>query len=598
MNSIDEVLTALDKSAELFQEREVANKIRSFLQESNIEKPDSVQLADLLAFEFMETVHDEDSRWNTHYKPHIILTDGTEYPSINSITPDMVDKWETRAKELNHPILKSRYAGLVWDLKKIVTRNRPSIESAQTMIDSNISLTAIIHENTDSVLFNVLVPKKLAWALSTAISINDQNRARKAVEAMMSYEDRVAIDDTPATWGFSFDNLLLNKKAGLAHEEKAKIIDDLEKRLERISATFESGNTTKWCIEHTALRLAQYYRQQNKKDEAKRVVLKYGEALKSLAEMSTPLIASSHYEELRSIYQDYGLVDEANALDVKLQEIGPKVVADFKKIKTPVQISQDQFEGYIHQLLDGEFSTVLCRICFEFIPQKEQAEIGLRDIASKCVFTYNIRRQMYDADGRLVANLDAIDTDLNGHLIAHISQLMQIEIPFLHHVLSGFIDKFEMTKDKTIELIFESPVFEQHKRGIIENGIQAYLDGNHLVATHLLIPQIEAAIRTLLKLAGGSIIRPNKNGGFDYRTLGDLLNDDLLNKMLTDCFDTDFVLYFKILFSEKLGWNIRNDICHGITREEAIQKPVTDRIMHVLLLLANVRFAKPDGSIE
>ena len=597
MKSIDDVLSAFDTSFKPFQERDVAKEINKFLQDTGVENPDSLQLADLMAFEFMEAVNNEETRLKTHFKPFVVLTDGTEYPSVERISAEMVGRWETRARQLRHPLLKARYAGLVWDLKKIVTGNKPSLEFAHIMMDSNITLSTLT-QNDNEILSSVLVPKKLAWALSAAIFINDKIRTRKAVEAMMAYEDRISKDDTPATWGFSFDNLLTNKKAGLSDSERAKILDDLEKRLERISATFEAGNSAKWCMEHAALRLAQYYRQQSKLDDAKRIILKYGEALKGLAEVSTPLIASSHYEELRALLQDYGMVDEAKAIDVKLQEIGPEVVATFQKVRTPFEIPQEQFEGYIAELLSGDFKEVICKIGFEFIPKREQAEVGLRKIAEQCVLTYNIRRQMYDADGRLVANLDSIEDDLNRHLIAHISHMMQIEIPFLHFALSGFIQRFELTKDKIVSLIFQSPIFEPQKKDFLELGIQAYLDGNHLVAAHLLIPQIEAAIRTLLKLAGGSIIRPNKRGGFDYRTLGDLLNDELLNKMLQDCFGKDFLLYFKILFGEKLGWNIRNDICHGITRAEALQKPVTDRIMHVLLLLAHVRFADQQGTTQ
>jgi hypothetical protein len=480
-----------------------------------------------------------------------------------------------------------------------VTGNKPSVEFAQIIIDSNILLSTITYEKSDSILFNVLIQKKLAWALFIAISIKDTIRSRKVTEAIMAFEDRIARDDALATWGFSFDSLLSNKRAGLTKKEENKIIEDLEKRLKRISTTMlASSNIKKFCIEHAALRLARHYRRQNKTDETKRVILKYGDELRKLAEMSVPLIAFSHYEELRLIYQEYGLVSEATSLDATLQRLGKDVTASFKTIQTPCNIPQEEFENYISHLLDGEISAVLCKICLQFIPKKAQAEIGLRSIAEKCVITYKIRRQMYDHNGRLVASLDSIDNDIIGHLISHISQLMQLEIPFLHCAMSGFINKFEMTKDKIIELIFKSPIFDQHNKEFVEAGVQAYLNENHLVAAHLLIPQIEAAIRNLLNLAGGSVIKPNINGGFDYRTLGDLLKDDLLNKILDDCFGTDFIFYFKILFLEKLGWNIRNNICHGISKVESIQKHVTDRIMHVLLLLANVRFANDEGTIK
>jgi hypothetical protein len=48
--------------------------------------------------------------------------------------------------------------------------------------------------------------------------------------------------------------------------------------------------------------------------------------------------------------------------------------------------------------------------------------------------------------------------------------------------------------------------------------------------------------------------------------------------------------YFQVLFTDQRGWNIRNDVCHGISPVQAFSWPsLTDRIFHALLILATMR---------
>jgi hypothetical protein len=47
--------------------------------------------------------------------------------------------------------------------------------------------------------------------------------------------------------------------------------------------------------------------------------------------------------------------------------------------------------------------------------------------------------------------------------------------------------------------------------------------------------------------------------------------------------------YFRVLFTDQRGWNIRNDVCHGITPLAGFSPQMMDRIFHALLVLALLR---------
>lgn len=98
------------------------------------------------------------------------------------------------------------------------------------------------------------------------------------------------------------------------------------------------------------------------------------------------------------------------------------------------------------------------------------------------------------------------------------------------------------------------------------------------------MPQTEAAIRSLVELAGGATLRRNRQGGLQLRTFDDLLRDEKVE----ECFGIDLSFYFRILLTEQRGWNIRNDICHGISPSGAFNYSIADRVVHVILCLAQV----------
>lgn len=585
MNLIDGVISALDATEGMLQEDTVANGIRAVLSENKVEQPDAIQISELLAFEFRENVDVSGNPWGTYLRSRYVLANSEEYPSINDLTPEIVDHYEQRAAAANHPILKTRYANVVWEFSKRVAGKKPDIEFARMIIDGNLEIPALISEanDTDSLIAKILLPKKLNRSLSLSISLGDQSRIRKSVETMIAYEDKIAKDDMQATWGFSFDNLMYAKKDVLTSDERAKLIYDLEKRLERI--TPEGGDSDHWGVENIVNRLAPYYRKIGDAENSKRVVLKYGQVFEAMAAACIPAIASAHYDDVRSKYQEYGLTTEAKRMEVILQELGAKIVSEFKTISVKHEIPQAEIDKQIAGLLEGELSAALSRLVLYFIPKKEKEGNTLREISSESITSIIASNKLHDHDGRLVATIGPIDSDFDGRLMTHISQNMQFGAYFLHLAISRLIEKFGLSKDDIVNLILQSPIFDEHSRGIIDAGIDAYLNDNHMVAAHLLTPQVEPAFRNLLKGAGISVLKPNDIGGFDYITFGTILNYSLLKDSLGE----DFIFYLKLLFTESRGWNVRNNICHGLLRSEFIQKPITDRIMHVLFLLSFIR---------
>ena len=558
---INKFLKYLESISEAVSEHNISERIRNFTKEKFGQDIPDILIWEQMAFDFIEKYPNEKSGWGTYFGPSFVLPNEegkmVEYPSIQRITSKIISYWEKRAKESTYPIFKARYANLVWDFSEKITGKKPHYSNAQLYIDSIIEIA-----EKDLHKYSLDAIEKLERALSLALSINDKERINRLIEAIISYERKIGEDDKPGLWGFSYEFLIKNKKVPISDDKKRAIIIDLEKRFDRLL----KGNNH-WAAQRAALLLVDYHSKIRKK-----ILLRYGKLIQRQAEKASPLVAGAWLEELYHLYLQYGMKDEADKISNKIRESGRKAKDELKEIKIPIEISKNGLEKYINWLTDGDLKTVLQKIAVNYIPKK--APISF-------LFTHKIM----DAEGRPVATVGSLEEDIDGHIVLQISQNMQISSIFLRETLNTLIDKFKLTTEKIIDYLYESPIFDERRKEFLIEGIEAYLKGNYVVSLHILIPQIEAIIRNLSEKVGIPILKPSRTGGFFYRTLDELLREKGIIKVLSE----DMCLYFRVLLTDPRGWNLRNEVCHGISGPERFNQISADRIFHALLCLALVK---------
>lgn len=558
---INKFLKYLESISEAVSEHNISERIRNFTKEKFGQDIPDILIWEQMAFDFIEKYPNEKSGWGTYFGPSFVLPNEegkmVEYPSIQRITSKIISYWEKRAKESTYPIFKARYSNLVWDFSEKITGKKPHYSNAQLYIDSIIEIA-----EKDLHKYSLDAIEKLERALSLALSINDKERINRLIEAIISYERKIGEDDKPGLWGFSYEFLIKNKKVPISDDKKRAIIIDLEKRFDRLL----KGNNH-WAAQRAALLLVDYHSKIRKK-----ILLRYGKLIQRQAEKASPLVAGAWLEELYHLYLQYGMKDEADKISNKIRESGRKAKDELKEIKIPIEISKNGLEKYINWLTDGDLKTVLQKIAVNYIPKK--APISF-------LFTHKIM----DAEGRPVATVGSQEEDIDGHIVLQISQNMQISSIFLRETLNTLIDKFKLTTEKIIDYLYESPIFDERRKEFLIEGIEAYLKGNYVVSLHILIPQIEAIIRNLSEKVGIPILKPSRTGGFFYRTLDELLREKGIIKVLSE----DMCLYFRVLLTDPRGWNLRNEVCHGISGPERFNQISADRIFHALLCLALVK---------
>ncbi|MDK2946326.1 MAG: hypothetical protein PWQ85_1105 [Geotoga sp.] len=576
-------LKDLESISEPIEEHNITERIINFAKEKFDQNIPDVLVWEQMAFDFTENYPNEQSGWGTYFGPMFVLPneDGkmVEYPSIQKITPDVISYWEKRAKESTHPILKARYSNLVWDFFEKVTGEKPHYSITQIFIDSVIE---IAEKNLHKYEINVIT--KLERALSLALIINDKERINKLIDTIICYERKIAENDKPGLWGFSYEYLVKNNKVSLAPDKEQTIITDLEKRFKQLL-----NGSNHWVTQRAALLLVDYYSKIGEKEKTKETLLKYGELVQRQAEKVSPLVASAWLEELYHLYLQYGIRDEADKISNKIIELKEQVKDELKEIEISIEIPKDELEKYINWLIDGDLKTVLKKIAVNYIPKKGEVIKQLKVLSKKAPLSFLLSRKIIDVEGRPVATVSSLENDIDGHIVLQISQNMEIiGFLFLRKTLEALISKFKLKAIDIVNYLYESPIFDGERRDFLIRGIESYLNEDFLISLHILIPQIEATIRNLAKKVGIPVLKSSRSRGFFYRTLDDLLRDQQIIKVLGE----DMCLYFRILLTDPRGWNLRNDVCHGISSPERFNQISADWIFHAILCLALVREKK------
>ena len=584
---IAEILSVFENSTEKFKEYDVVKAIESEI--CNVNDPQSIlneYTWEKIAFEFCEDYPDVDTGWGTYYGPMMSGSTGdgqySEYPSIRQLTSDVITFWAERAVEAAHPILKARYSDLVWEFSRTVVGNSADVLMAHAAIDNRVAIAVDdLHE------YEVDTIQHLRRALFLSISLNDSNRINEVRDAILAFEDRIAVDEKAGLWGFSYDLLVGNRKIPLSDDLEEKIIRDLEDRLDRLTQPAEEMflTTHRWYAQAAVSRLTAYYHKKGQTEEVKRVILKYYEGFKHLVDSEASLIASDWLQEVYSMFKQFGLNEDAEEIALTLRETWNRASDEMATHSFEMEFTKEELDGYLDSLLAGGQGPASIRVAVHFIPRIDEAENQVRELARDHPISFLITKQLLDHEGRPVASVGSIEDDFDGNVVHHVSQTMIYSTVFLRYALAAFIDRFDVLTQDILSHIYASPLFAEDKKRIVEKGIDAYMQGDALTSVHLLIPQIEAAIRRLAEIVGIAIIKRGRNGAMQYKLLDELLRE----RQMEETLGRDVSLYFRILLTDQRGWNLRNSVTHGLLPNEQFEQGMADRVLHALLLLGLIR---------
>lgn len=590
-------LNSLDLIAEPLDELAIAEKIKQILTQKVKVISNKLDRAEYIAFYFWPNNSDSAKKENRYYYPMMSGTseDGQvfDFPDARHVDLEVIDYWKTRANESKHPSLTCRYADLALDFELRINNGKFDYKMAQKVIDATLMICKLCLDD------GLGCKQRLERALIISKLISDVPRQKQVQEAIIETEDKFAEDDKPGLWGYGFKWLLLDISQAqlLNDEQKNKLLDDLNNRLTRLTNT---ENPSSWNVECAVVLLAKFYEME--KDEHKLdLLLQQLESAyrRNIHANSDGLLIVNYLEKLTEVYRQYGQYTFAkNAIQrikSEMSNLGQHTKFDFHKLSVDLKIEKDDIEniltGIFGKKRNNKLESIRNRIAIYYIPRKDKVEEQLKEIAAKHVFVHLGNHSIISEDGFSLAKYGSIDEDFDRHLLNQFSQNLHFQTAFLHLALN------ELTKLKKPEQVYEilakSPVFREEDKGYLMKVLSEYWTGDYLSSSCLMIPLIEDGIRNIYRLNNLSFITVNTDGGYDVKSLNSLLEEGLIRQIYGVLGD-HLVYYLRVLLTERIGWNLRNNYAHGINKNYFSRVDVADRLLHVLFCLSLVR--KVDGS--
>jgi hypothetical protein len=582
------VLAIYENKVEPHNEVELSDVLRQAARAHEDMPPEDFKgyYSEWSAFLFIERLR-KDSLWGTFFAPMMTATrnDGKRLlsPDIEDLDAEVVSRWEERARSVKDPVMRARYADLVWDLKRAITNERPSHEFAQIAIDAYVEATAASLYTID-----IEGVKSLQRALDLSLAIHDKQRAQGTVKFMFEFYDRVVDPRYAGVWIFPFDTLY-DKKGLLTPEQEVRIISDLEKMLERTSGNSKPEEFDPFGAQAAAERLARHYNAANDRSSVQRVIKTYGQSFEQIAKEASPMLAMAWLQPVVERYEQEGLKLDAEELRLLSAKKGERISDDLKQFSVKVEVKQKDMDDLVDHLLgSGDVRKSLDRIAAYFIPKADEAQKLVEKIKTDAPLMSMIPITIIEKDGRPTAKIGSIDEDAEGRLYKQLGETISFYQPFLGFVLEKLREKYAPSVEDMLGYLDQSPLFSESRRELLQEGLRAYEQGDFVKAIHVLVPQIEQSLRNLLSLLQIPTTKTvaRHPGIEDVKSMNDVLADLRVRQAMTE----NLWRYLSAVYIERRGGlNLRNDLAHGLVSPKSFNRSISDRVVHTLLAVSLMR---------
>lgn len=500
------------------------------------------------------------------------MSDGSqiEHPPYDVITPAMVAHWEQRIGEAVNPILKQRYSALVLEFKKRVCGIKPDYFLRR----QNVELIKTLIEE-DYITDECQIATKLQYAFELLPSVQEEHLLRSFISSVSDYLERCPDK------GWAVDNCLdiLNEKNRLFKDEEKElwigIVEnklDSARELQKVDAWRTLGHVKR------LLNLA--------KSDKEKQLLYIDETVSDfhICCGENEMMLYGNLESVRTLCMKHNLQDKAKALLLEMQRLAKNFGKYMAAHAITLPYSKRRAIKIMDLCMEDNPKEVFSNFVACFVPKIEEAEDYAELEKESSPLAAMISTQQFDQDYHPLSSVGGIEKDKEGKIIDKYKVLLMADEGLLHNVIGKNTERGMFSTSSIMERVFECVAFRESRYAIIEKGLNAYFCGDYIIAIHLLVPQIENAIRIIYEQNGGLVIKGHAYGK-QLETLDNILKSDEIK----NCFTENGAFYLKNLLSDMRSYNLRNSICHGLLEESEMGWNVADRILHALLFVCSVQ---------
>lgn len=542
--------------------------------------------AEVLGFQFVPMRGNESSPRGSYFGPFFSYTTAAgemiNSPESKSISPEVIEYWKVRSKETPHPSLQARYADLALDIGRIFNHEHPDKvqielprELYQIAIDGYIRT---IEENLSLGEHQTWVFLKRAADL--ALYIQDTQRITQVKLIAFAHVRKQSDLDRSRSW-WDLDNLVWERKDLEPNEaERNELIGWLEDALAASSNIHDKNRFSPHDALNAADLLQRWYGKLKQPDRGASAIRKAGAAFEELAIKTNALTASAWLQDLSFRYKNANLMEDVARVNAMIKARAPEAEGEMTQHEIKVEIPKDEMDQWLNELFSESLETSLARIAFNLMHTPEKIKEIIENSAKNAPLQAHLPIAIMGNDGFTQAKIGSITDDMPGRTIYMTSTLIGHSAPWLNFAFDHAKEKWQLDAEKLFAWLTQSPLFKSNRSALLKIGIDAWFSENYEVAVHLLVPQIESALREWLILMGESAMRPTRDQtGFEAMGMGAILGTESFKNKV----NPTIKLHLAALFTNTKGLNLRNRLAHGIIDPEILHRGTANWVIHALL---------------
>ncbi len=576
--AIEEVIQGLERASAAFTVRDVHQalaKARHDLRNPT-EAENLAAWSEVLAFVLVGN-RTAASPWGTFFAP---LASGTDKdgrpfysPDIADANADVIAHWADRANCMKHPVLRARYADLVWDMAPVIAGGRRDPEMARIAIDAYLASVP------SSVLPKLLDRFEAALrALDLACLIRDQERTTSARELLMRLH-REAVEAKQGLWWLAYDRLIQDKNAGVTDGQRQDLADSMEELVLYFGNTSNPKKFNPHAVEDAATRLIQHYKRLGQYDDTCRLHALVARTFEHFASLGDPMVASSALQTAVNAYRNAGMPEDSQRVRVLMQGKIGQAREQMATVTTEFEISREDMDKFCATIVVDDLGSTFVRLAAQFLSNKKELEEQVWKTLEDAPLMAHMPQDIM-ADDHVAAKVGSVDDDPHGRLLQQATMDFGLSNVWLKQAFYKMFETHSVYPENFASWANRLGVFEDVT--FLLEGVKAWLEGDLIKALHVLVPQAESGLRGIAGQLGKPVTKahPTVAGASVALAMGDIL----YSEELTEALGPDLTLYFLALYADPRGLNLRNQVAHGLIKPGEVSEHLLRLVIHTLLV--------------
>lgn len=575
---IEEIINGFDRSDAAFIVTDVQQALfRARRELRNLTEAETLgALAEVLAFALVGDSTDS-GPWGTWYSPQASGEDEDGkpiyFPDIADANADVIQHWRNRVAAVRHPVLRARYADLVWEMTSVITTQRRDHLMARCAIDAYLSQATYpgltnLRDRLDAAL----------RAIDLGCQIGDRQRTVLVKDLLLTLH-REAVETGKGPWWLVYDRLMQDNSVWLNNSERDALVESMEGLVVHFGDTSDPAKFNPNDLEAAAGRLIRYYTRLKRPDAVRRLHAAVACGFEHFAAKGDTMVASSVLQTAVNAYRDAGMSKDSKRLRVLMQEKIRQARTQMPSIVTEVKVPREELDNFCEAIVDEDLVSTFTRLATAFLPNKLALQERVSETLKHAPLFAHMPQTVMAHD-HVAATVGSVQDDPHGRLLQQTAVEFDLSDIWLEQALGKLFDTHELSPEHFVGWANRLGIFED--MSFLLEGVRAWFAGDLVKAVHVLVPQAECGLRGIVGQLGHPVTKahPTVEGAGVALTMGDIL----YSKESSEALGPDLTLYFQALFADPRGMNLRNDVAHGLIKRHQVTEHRVRLLIHSLLV--------------